>query len=101
MKMNSTKFEQLQKLTKYFVRNSLPGKTKKDYFSNLNIRYLPDNRKFCETIKSYFSNKANSNKLLITERDKLVYNKNNGLPSIFINDFISTTSNLELKNPLT
>ena len=32
-------------------------RTKKDYFQNLNIRDLSDNRKFWKTIKPYFSNK--------------------------------------------
>ena len=28
-----------------------------DYFHNLNLRYLYDNKKFWKTIKPYFSNK--------------------------------------------
>ena len=38
---------------------------------------LPDNRKFWKTIELYFGNKRlNSNKLLLIESDKLLYNEN-------------------------
>ena len=43
-------------------------KTKTEYFKNLNVKDLSDNRKFWKTIKPYFSNKGlNSNKLLLNE----------------------------------
>ena len=61
----------------------------KDCYSNLNIRGLPDNRKFWKTIKLYFSNEGlNSNMLLLIERDKLVYNENK-FASVFNNYLIS------------
>ena len=37
---------------------SLLRKTKNDYFQNLNMRGLSDNKKFWKTIKLYFSNKV-------------------------------------------
>ena len=47
-------------------------KMKKYYFSNLNIKDVSDNKKFCKKIKPCVSNKGlNSNKLLLIERDKL------------------------------
>ena len=47
--------------------------TKKDYFQKLNIKYLTGNKKFWETIKSFFNNKGlNSNKLLLREKDVVV-----------------------------
>ena len=47
-------------------------KMKKYYFSNLNIKDVSDNKKFCKKINSCVSNKGlNSNKLLLIERDKL------------------------------
>ena len=33
-------------------------KTKTEYFKNLNVKDLSDNRKFWKTIKLYFSNKS-------------------------------------------
>ena len=51
-------------------------KKKKDYFQNLNIRDLSDNRKFWKTIKPYFTNKGlNSNKLLLREKGNLASNE--------------------------
>ena len=62
---------------------------------------MPDNRKFWKTIKLYFSNKGlNSNKLLLTERDKLFYNENK-LASTFGSYSENITPNLILKNPPT
>ena len=37
---------------------NLLRKTKNDYFQNLNIQDLSDNKKFWKTIKPYFSNKG-------------------------------------------
>ena len=64
-----------QKKQRNFCVNLL-CKTKTDYFQNLNIRDLSDNRKFWKTIKPYFSNKGlNSNKLLLKEKGNLVSNE--------------------------
>ena len=55
---------------------NLLRETKTDYFQNLNIRDLSDNRKFWKTIKPYFSNKGlNSNKSLLKEKGNLVSNE--------------------------
>ena len=41
-------------------------RTKKEYFQNLNVKHLSDNKKILKTIKPYFSNKRlNSNKMLL------------------------------------
>ena len=41
-------------------------RTKKDYFQNLKIKDLSENKNFWKTIKPYFSNKGlNSNKMLL------------------------------------
>ena len=50
----------------------LLGRTKKDYFQNLNVKDLSDNKKFCKTIKPYLSNKGlNSNKMLLEKKSEL------------------------------
>ena len=47
-------------------------KTKTEYFKNLNVKDLSDNRKFWKTIKLYFTNKGlNPNKLLLKEKGNL------------------------------
>ena len=72
-------------------------KTKKDHFPNLNIRDLPDNRKFWKTVKLYFSNKGlNSNQFLLKEKRNLVSNEKQ-LATIMNSFFIYITKGLELK----
>ena len=39
---------------------SLLRKTKKAYYSNLNVRDIVDNKKFWKTVKSFFSDKSNN-----------------------------------------
>ena len=48
-------------------------KTKPEYFKNLNVKDLTDNRKRWTTIKPYFRKKGlNSNKILLKEKGNLV-----------------------------
>ena len=47
-------------------RVTLLRRTKKEYFQNLNVKDLSDNKHFWKTIKPHFSNKKfNLNKLLL------------------------------------
>ena len=56
---------------------SLLRKTEKDYFQNLNIRDLPDNRKYWKTNKQYFTNKRlNSNNFSLKKKEILFQTKN-------------------------
>ena len=72
-------------------------KTKTEYFKNLNVKDLPDNRKFWKTIKPYFSNKGlNSIKLLLKKKGNLVSDEKE-LATIMNNFFINITKDLELK----
>ena len=72
---------------------NLLRKTETDYFQNLNIRDLSDNRKFWKTIKPYFSNKGlNSNKFLLKEKGNLA-----STATIMNSFFINITKGLELK----
>ena len=60
----------------FFV--DLLRKTKTEYFKNLNVKDLSDNRKFWKTIKPYFSNKGlNSIKLLLKKKAILFQMKKN------------------------
>ena len=72
-------------------------KTKTEYFKNLNVKDLSDNRKFWKIMKPYFSNKGlNSNKLLMKERGNLVSDEKE--PATIMNNFlINITKDLELK----
>ena len=56
-----------------FFSVTLLRRTKKEYFQNLNVKDLSDNKKIWKTIKLYFSNKGlNSNKMLPKEKGELI-----------------------------
>ena len=72
-------------------------KTKTEYFKNLNVKDLSDNRKFWKIIKPYFSNKGlNSIKLLLKKKGNLVSDEKE-LATIMNNFFINITKDVELK----
>ena len=75
-------------------------RTKKEYFQNLNVKDLSDNKKFWKIIKPYFSNKGlNSNKMLHKEKGELVSDEKQ-LASIMSKFFINITKSLKLKEDL-
>ena len=52
---------------------SLLRKTKKAYYSNLNVKDVVDNKKFWKTIKSFFSDKSNNfENISLIENGKLL-----------------------------
>ena len=68
---------------------SLLRKTKKAYYSNLNVKDVVDNKKFWKTIKSFFSDKSNN-----FENISLIENSN-----LLTNDFeIAETFNKYFQN---
>ena len=74
----------------------LLSRTQKDYFQNLNIRDLSDNRKFWKTVKPYFSKKGlNWNKFPLKEKENLALNK--AQLATTINSFFVNITGLELK----
>ena len=76
---------------------TLLRRTKKDYFQNLNVKDLSDNKEFWKTIKPYFSNKGlNSNKMLLIEKGEFVSDEKH-LASIVNKFFINITKILNLK----
>ena len=76
---------------------NLLRKTKTNFFQNLNIQDLSDNRKFWKTVKPYFDNKGlNSSKLLLKEKRNLASNEKQ-LATIMNSFFINITKGLELK----
>ena len=81
-------------------RNScvnLLRKTKKDYFNDLNIKNITDNKAFWKTIKPYFSNKGlNSSSLILSEKNEIATNDQD-IANIINNYFTGITSHLNLK----
>ena len=76
---------------------NLLWKTKKDYFNDLNIKNITDNKVFWKTIKPYFSNKGlNSSSLILSEKNKIVTNDQD-IANTMNNYFKGITSHLNLK----
>ena len=50
-------------------------KTKQQCFGNINVKDVNENKKFCKNFKLFFSSKGlNSNKLMLIEKKKQLYN---------------------------
>ena len=76
---------------------NLLRKTNKDYFNDLKIKNITDNKAFWKTIKPYFSNKGlNSSSLILSEKNKIVTNDQD-IENIMNNYFTGITSHLNLK----
>ena len=47
-------------------------KAKKNYFNNLNVRNITDNKQFCKFVKPFFSSKVSHNeRITLIEGDKV------------------------------
>ena len=54
---------------------NLLRKSKKQYFSNISVRDVSDNKSFWKSVKPYFSNKgSSSNKITLIENDVIITN---------------------------
>ena len=74
-------------------------KTKKEYFRNLNIKDLNDNKKFWKKIKPFFSDIClETNNIILKENNELINSFT--LANLFNNYFINITSTLKLKPSL-
>ena len=56
---------------------SLLRKSKREYYSNLDVKNITDNKTFWKTVKPFLSDKVTSTqKITLTENDKIVNNDN-------------------------
>ena len=68
---NSKKYKQQRN-----YRVKLLRKTKMEYFQNMDVNKVSDNKLFWKTVKSRFSNKCNTaNKIVLTEGDMIIKNE--------------------------
>ena len=75
---------------------NLLKKAKREYYNNIDIRLLNDNRKFWKCIKPLFTNKQiRLSKAILIEKDVTIANDKN-IAGIFNHFFINTTKNLNL-----
>ena len=75
---------------------NLLRKSKRQYFSNINVSDVTDNKSFWKTVKRYVSNKrSNSNKITLVENDGIIINDR--VISKTINKFFINTTKINLK----
>ena len=76
---------------------SLLRKTKRNYFKNVKIQDITDNKKFWKTIRSYFSDKGyNQTKITIIKKDSIITDEKK-IATLINNYFKNITKNLDLK----
>ena len=68
---------------------SLLRKTKKDYYANLNVKDIVDNKQFWRTVKPLFSDKTKSNEKITLVEDETVttHEQNAELLNLFFKSF--------------
>ena len=59
-------------------------KTEKQYYSNLEVRKVLDNKKFRKTVKNFFSDKSNNFETITLVKNNLVISDNQKIANIFI-----------------
>ena len=78
---------------------SLLRKTKKAYYSNLNVNDTANNKKFWKTVNSFFSDKSsNFENISVIENGNLLTDAYE-IPETFNKYFQNLVSNLDLKVP--
>ena len=76
-------------------RVSLLRKTKREYSSNLNVKYVSNKKTFWVTVKAFFSGKGlNSNFIIFTEKRKIITNDRE-ISNIMNNYFTEIASHLK------
>ena len=76
---------------------NLLRKSKNQYFSNISVRDVSDNKRSWKSVKPYFSNKgSNSNKITLAENDAIITN-GRVISETMNKFFINTAKKLNLK----
>ena len=96
LKTRSSKNWENYKKQRNFCTNLLK-KTKSEYFRNLNIKELNDNKKFWKKIKPFFSDKGlETNNIILKEKNELITNSST-LANLFNNYFYQHYKYFETK----
>ena len=76
---------------------NLLRKTKRDYFRNLNMRELNDNKKFWKRIKPFFSDKGLANNSIVLKENGNLITDTQELANLFNTYYINLINALQLK----
>ena len=75
-------------------------KAKKNYFINLNVRNITDNKQFWKTVKPFFCKKVGNNERISLIEEEKVVSEDKGVAETFKSYFKTPVGNLDI-NPLT
>ena len=76
---------------------SLLRRTKKQYFNNINLKDISDNKKFWKCVTPYFSEKGSaSTKLMLIENEEILTNESK-LANVFNDFFLNVTADIDIK----
>ena len=71
-------------------------KVKREYFENLNINFVNENKTFWKTVKHYFSNKILKNSKIVLMENNEIITDNRKNAEIMNNYFVNLTQNLNI-----
>ena len=80
---------------------NLLRKTRRDYFRNLNIRELNDNKKFWKRIKPFFSDKGLANNSIVLKENGNLITDTQELANLFNTYYLNLINTLQLKKSTT
>ena len=76
---------------------SLLRRTKKQYFNNINLKDISDNKKFWKCVTPYFSEKGSaSTKLMLIENEEILTNESM-VANVFNDFFLNVTADIDIK----
>ena len=76
---------------------NLLRKSKKQYFSNIYVKNVTDNKKFCKIIRPKFSNKCKTANTVVLAEDEIILLHKKSIGNIFNNYFTVVTDSLGLR----
>ena len=88
-------WEKYRKLRNKCVKET--RKVKKEYYRNLNIGDITDNKRFWKTIKPNFSNKIKTKKIILVENEEII-SENKINAEIFNEYFINVVKDLNISD---
>ena len=96
---NPTEFNHLHYKKQRNYRVNLLNKTKKEYYTNLDLSIFKDNKTFWKNIRPLFSDKQKERQRnIILIEDDLVISENNKVAENLNNYFIDVIKNLEIEH---
>ena len=90
---NADNWEKYRRLRNECVK--LTKRAKKEYFKNINIKSINDNKKFWRIIKPNFANKNKTQKIILVENNEII-KEDKEIAELFNNYFVNIVKDLNI-----